>query len=182
MLKLATIALLVAVPNAALAENWVIDYSSSSIEFSIETSSGLVTGDVQNWTADIEASGMEFASAKIDADLDQTSIQTDFPLADPILRSEPWLNSEAFPNARFVSLSFTVGNAPTAGLLTGELTIKGETRPFSVHVNWTLEGRMVVAELSGELNRLAFGIGDEASVDLAESVVWIEGHLEAERQ
>ncbi|EKV29466.1 hypothetical protein C882_0288 [Caenispirillum salinarum AK4] len=66
------------------------------------------------------------------------SVDTNHAERDKHLRSEDFLNVEEYPEARFVSTGFT--GDETGGVMTGDLTLHGVTKPIEIQVEKVGEG------------------------------------------
>lgn len=65
--------------------------------------------------------------------IDTTSLDSNHAERDKHLRDKKFLHVDKFPQATFVSTGFKVGENDTA-VLTGNLTLKGVTKPLSIDV------------------------------------------------
>jgi len=71
--------------------------------------------------------------AWVRVEVDTTSIDSNHAERDRHLREKDYLDTEAFPTALFVSTGYQPGRDGT-GLLTGNLTLHGVTRPIEIRV------------------------------------------------
>lgn len=75
----------------------------------------------------------EPSSAQAEVSIDMASVDTDHAKRDKHLRSDDFFEVSKFPSAQFVSTSFEeTGNGEAT--LTGDLTIKGITKPVTLDV------------------------------------------------
>jgi polyisoprenoid-binding protein YceI len=74
-------------------------------------------------------------SAALDVVVDMASVSTHVPSLTDDLRSPTWLDTGRFPEARFVSRSVEV-TGPDRGIVTGDLTLLGETGPITFDVTF----------------------------------------------
>ena len=89
---------------------------------------GKVKGTI-NWNpADI-------TSSSVDATVDVTDIRTPVPGFAEELKGEHFLNTAKFPTATFVSTGATM-TTPTTGVLHGNMTLMGVTKPVDFNVVW----------------------------------------------
>ncbi len=102
-------------------------------------------------------------TARLEAIVAVRSLDVNNPPFAEKLIGPAWFDTENHPEARFVSTGITV-TGKTTGVVTGELTLKGITRPVSMEVTFIggarntinqrytvgFEGRMVI-------DRIAFG-------------------------
>jgi polyisoprenoid-binding protein YceI len=82
-----------------------------------------------NWNT----GGMD--QSTVTAAIDATSLDTNVPILDKMIKGADMLNVESNPTIRFVSTQFKrTGNEK--GELTGDLTIRGTTRPITLAVTF----------------------------------------------
>ena len=98
-----------------------------------------VTGSFQQFDAAMEASAEDFSDAKISFEADINSISTGNEQRDTHLKSDDFFSAEQFPKLSFTSTSFT-HKGGSDYVLNGDLTIKGNTKPVSLNVEFG--GRM----------------------------------------
>lgn len=122
-----------------------------------------VTGSFQQFDATMEANAEDFSDAKINFEADINSISTSNEQRDTHLKSDDFFSAEQFPKLSFTSTSFT-HKGGSDYVLNGDLTIKGNTKPVSLNVEFG--GRMTDFygqdkagfEISGKINRSEFGL------------------------
>ena len=122
-----------------------------------------VTGSFQQFDATMEATAEDFSDAKISFEADINSISTGNEKRDTHLKSDDFFSAEQFPKLSFTSTSFT-HKGGSDYVLNGDLTIKGNTKPVSLNVEFG--GRMTDFygqdkagfEISGKINRSEFGL------------------------
>ena len=122
-----------------------------------------VTGSFQQCDATMEATAEDFSDAKISFEADINSISTGNEQRDTHLKSDDFFSAEQFPKLSFTSTSFT-HKGGSDYILNGDLTIKGNTKPVSLNVEFG--GRMTDFygqdkagfEISGKINRSEFGL------------------------
>lgn len=122
-----------------------------------------VTGNFKQFDASMEANAEDFSDAKISFEADINSISTGNEQRDTHLKSDDFFSAEQFPKLSFTSTSFT-HKGGSDYVLNGDLTIKGNTKPVSLNVEFG--GRMTDFygqdkagfEISGKINRSEFGL------------------------
>lgn len=122
-----------------------------------------VTGSFQQFDATMDANAEDFSDAKISFEADINSISTGNEQRDTHLKSDDFFSAEQFPKLSFTSTSFT-HKGGSDYVLNGDLTIKGNTKPVSLNVEFG--GRMTDFygqdkagfEISGKINRSEFGL------------------------
>ena len=127
--------------GAAQAADYRIDSGHSFVQFKIshigvswmigtfETVSG-------SFTFDSEA-GPE--SQSISVEIDTASVDTNHAERDKHLRSADFLNVDDYPTATFVSTGYE-GDGQS-GVMTGDLTLHGVTKPIAIEVTKVGEGK-----------------------------------------
>ena len=127
--------------GAVHAADYRIDSGHSFVQFKIshigvswmigtfETVSG-------SFTFDSEA-GPE--SQSISVEIDTASVDTNHAERDKHLRSADFLNVDEYPTATFVSTGYE-GDGE-AGVMTGDLTLHGVTKPIAIEVTKVGEGK-----------------------------------------
>ena len=73
-------------------------------------------------------------SARIKVDIDAASIDSNHAERDKHLRGKDFFHVDEFPKATFVSTAYTP-TSENKGVLNGELTLRGVTKPISIEVN-----------------------------------------------
>ena len=126
---------------AAEAADYSIDSAHSFVQFKIshvgvswmigtfETVSG-------SFTYDLEA-GPEAQS--ITVEIDTASVDTNHAERDKHLRSSDFLSVDEFPTATFVSTGYE--SDAEGGVMTGDLTLHGVTKPIAIAVKRVGEGK-----------------------------------------
>lgn len=141
-----------------------IDAAHSEITFKVKhLMITNVTGNFTKFDATMNTDTEDFLNATISLEADVNSISTNNQQRDGHLKSADFFNAEAFPTLSFNSTSFTKNNDGTYALA-GDLTIKGNTKPVVLNVeyggtatdpyNQTKAG----FEITGTINRQDFGL------------------------
>jgi polyisoprenoid-binding protein YceI len=115
---------------------WAIDNVHSSVNFTVSHMViSEITGSFKKYSADITASKPDFTDAVIDFSIEVGSINTDNENRDKHLKSPDFFDAEKFPTMNFKSTSLkkAAGNKYT---LSGNLTIKGVTKPVTFNVTY----------------------------------------------
>jgi polyisoprenoid-binding protein YceI len=96
--------------------------------------------------------------------IDATSLDTNKPFVAPIVKSGALLDVAHYPSIRFSSTSF-VKTTDDSGFLTGDLTIRGTTRPVTLFVTFERGPHDTVSEADelrfvadGHFSRATFGL------------------------
>ncbi len=148
-----------------------IDAAHSEITFKVKhLMITNVTGNFNKFDATIESSTDDFTDAKISFNADVNSISTNNEQRDGHLKGDDFFSAEKFPSINFTSTEFKKlsGNDYT---LTGNLTIKGATKPVTLNVEFLGTatdpwGQSKIGfEATGKINRNDFGLTWNASLE-----------------
>ena len=180
MKKINTLVALVLITGSAFAQTWSVDKAHAKLGFGItHMLISEVDGSFKNFDATITSSKDDLSDAVFDLTADVASINTDNEYRDNDLKSDKYFDAAKFAKLTFKSTSFkkVAGNKYT---LTGDLTIKGITKPVSLDV--TLNGPiehprtkkpLIGLKASGSFKRTDFGIGAPGGAMLSEEVLLI---------
>lgn len=145
-------------------EKWKIDPVHSEIKFKVKhLVVSTVTGQFRKFYAEAETENEKFENAKIRFEADIDSIDTREPQRDAHLKSADFFDAANHPKMTFVSKSFKRISDHQYELV-GNLTIRGTTKEITLDVvyNGTVKGLygndVAGFEITGELNRLDFGL------------------------
>jgi polyisoprenoid-binding protein YceI len=144
--------------------SWQIDPMHTQVEFSAKHF-GMMT--VRGHFRDVRVSGeidpTNVGASRVVAEIDVASLTTNNPQRDNDLRSSYFLELDKYPSITFTS----TGIEPTGDntfRLTGDLTIKGITKPVSLQlnrygeINDPMMGHRVSFGAEGQINRKDFGM------------------------
>jgi polyisoprenoid-binding protein YceI len=132
----AALAILVAIalPVLANADTWHIDPAHSNVEFTVRHMMiSNVKGQFQKTSGTITVNGNDSATAKIDATIDASSIDTRVEKRDMHLKSPDFLDVAKYPTITFKSTKVEA-NGPGKWKVTGDLTLHGVTKPVVLEV------------------------------------------------
>jgi polyisoprenoid-binding protein YceI len=168
---------------------WQLDPYHTQVEFSAKHL-GMMTVrgnfDEVSATADIDPAHPERSSVEVS--MSAGSIRTNNPARDNDLRSANFLDVEHYPVITFKSTSVEPAG-PDLYTLTGDLTIKGNTRPVALQLTRYGEfndpgmmGHRIAYNASGAINRKDFGLSFNMILDgrlvVSEEVqIMVEGEL-----
>ena len=176
----ASLVLLVAsTPAFAAVELLNIDQGHSNIGFSVRHFFTPVKGEFKEVKGTIAYDKENPNASKVEVTIPATSINTNHERRDTHLRSEDFFWVEKNPEIKFVSKTIAVKD--NKGTMTGDLTMRGVTKPVTLDVE--VLGIMPAGESGsvagftarGKVNRKDYGINwnrvlDNGSVMLAEEV------------
>lgn len=113
---------------------WVIDAANSSITFSVRHMLvSRITGRFGGFAGRILI-GPSPAASSVVATLDAASIDTNHPERDVHVRGEKFLSAEQHPKITYRSRA--VDQGPDHYLISGDLTLRGVTRPVELRLDY----------------------------------------------
>lgn len=119
--------------QSATARTYALDPTHSIAEFAVKhLMIATVTGHVRLKEGRIEVDAKDPSRSKVVAVLDPASVATGVDQRDQHLRSPEFLDAATFPTLTFVSTAVEGDGAE--GEVHGDLTIRGVTRPVTLHV------------------------------------------------
>ena len=129
-------------PMAAPAGNYVLDPAHASVTWSL-SHAGL-----SNFTARFDdiSGALEFdpnapANSRVDIRIDPKSVNTGLPEFDETLAtSGNYFDADTYPEIRFVSTDIEI-TGETTGLITGDLTLRGVTKPVTLKTTFNGAGK-----------------------------------------
>ena len=142
---------------------WVLDPMHSEVQFKVKhLVISTVSGFFKNFEGSLETNNDDFQHAKVDFSLDVNSIDTTQTQRDEHLKGAEFFDSEQYPKITFKSTSLTKDSDDYK--LTGDLTIKGVTKPVTLDVEFggsaaDFYGNTKAGfEVTGKINRKEFGL------------------------
>jgi polyisoprenoid-binding protein YceI len=171
-----------------MAIKWKIDPTHSEIQFKVKhLMITTVTGYFKNFDLEVETETEDFNTAtKIVFTADINSIDTNNAQRDTHLKSADFFDAENHGQLTFVGKKYEANGDEAT--LTGDLTIRGTTRPVTLNVDF---GGTVVDPwgqlkagftVSGKISRKEFGLVWSAVTEAGQVVVSDEIKLHAEVQ
>ena len=155
MKRLLLLAVAAALPLSALAETatWNIDPAHSDTSFAIKhLVISTVRGHFGKTTGTLQIDEKDQAKSSVEATVDTTTIDTRVAARDADLKSENFFDVAQYPQMTFKSTK--VAKAGKGKLkVTGDLTVKGTTKP----VTWDVTYSQPVKGIQGELRRAFSG-------------------------
>jgi polyisoprenoid-binding protein YceI len=131
------IVILLALPALGNADTWQIDPAHTNVEFTVRHMMiSNVKGQFEKTSGTIAANGKDPASAKIDATIEASSIDTRVDKRDAHLKSAAFLDVAKFPTITFKSTKVEAAG-PGKWKVTGDLTLHGVTKPVVLDVEAT---------------------------------------------
>ncbi|WP_341201617.1 YceI family protein [Planomicrobium okeanokoites] len=145
-------------------KKWTVDAAHSEIGFSVKHMMvSKVKGSFASYDATVEADETDLQGALIDFKVDVASINTNNEDRDNHLRSADFFDAEQHPHITF-NANEIVKKGDDEYELTGDLTMKGVTRPATFEVEYGGKGvnpwgvEVVAFSGEGKVNRKDFGL------------------------
>ncbi len=174
--------------QAGVETKWKVDPAHSEIQFKVKhLMITTVTGHFKKFDLEVETVGEDFTKAKkITLTVDVESIETNNPQRDTHLKSADFFDSEEHKQIKFVGKRLEAAGSDYK--LSGDLTIKGVTKPLILNVEY---GGIVVDPygqtkagftIVGKISRKEFGLVWNAVTEAGQIVVGDEIKLHSEIQ
>jgi polyisoprenoid-binding protein YceI len=157
---------------------WAIDPTHSEIQFKVRhLMISTVTGSFTDYNVQAESEEYDMMNAKVVFTAKLDSISTGNADRDAHLKSPDFFDASNHPEIKFVSTSVKPGDSKEAFRLTGDLTVRGITKPITLDVEFggiakdpwgnTRAGFTV----TGKLNRKDYGLTWNAMTEAGGVVV-----------
>jgi Uncharacterized conserved protein len=131
------------VSQVAVAEKYVIDTKGSHafIQFRVKhLGYSWLYGRFNTFSGEFHYDPAAPEASKVKVDVDVTSLDTNHALRESHLADKKYLNSKKFPKASFQSTAYKVTEG-SKGVLEGNLTLMGVTKPITVDVEYIGGGK-----------------------------------------
>ncbi len=143
---------------SAMAADWVINPTKSSIAFSGTHAGNMFNGVFQKWSGQIRFDPTKVADAKAVILIDLASARTGNKMYDGTLPQDDWFAIKAGRQARFETSSIKA--TPTGSYVAqGSLKLRGVSVPVTLPFTLVISGKQAVMQGQTSLKRMAFAIG-----------------------
>jgi polyisoprenoid-binding protein YceI len=166
---------------------WAIDPSHSEVLFKVKhLMISTVTGFFKEFGAEAELEGDDLANAKVSFWANTASVHTNDANRDKHLASPDFFASEEFPKLTFTSTA--IAKKGDGYAVTGDLTIKGVTKPVTLNAEWSGIAKdpwgntKAGLNLSGKLDRTKWGLTWNAALEAGGVLVSDEVRIQCEVQ
>ena len=170
MQKLAFLAVLAFAP-AAFASDWTLDAAHTDVGFTVKHMMITdVRGAFDKSDANIVLDDKDLTKSKVEVTIDVASVNTKVQKRDDHLRSPDFFDAAKHPKMTFKSTKVEKGSKPNTFKVTGDLTIRGVTKPVVLNVEYTPEvvaGGKPVRGLTAttKINRKDFGLNWNKTIE-----------------
>ncbi len=161
----AATAVLPALPAVAAPIAYRLDAARSSVGFGVQLGNDELVGTMPVRAADLNLDFNDVARSSVAVTLDAAQTKMGVFFATDAVRSADLLDVSRHPTIAFRSRSVRPGPTPAEAVVTGDVTIKGVTRPVTLNTLLTQERSTVgqdnppiTLNLKGSVNRLDFGL------------------------
>lgn len=177
MKKVTIFAVTLLISSITFAQTWVVDKAHAKVGF---TATHLliseVDGNFKKFDATITSSKPDFSDAVFELTADVASVNTDNDMRDGHLRKEDMFNPEKFPTLTFKSTKIQKLDDKKYKL-TGDLTIKGVTKPVTLDLTLLGMGKNMRTQkpkagfkVTGTIKRTDFGVGGMPEAVVSENI------------
>lgn len=165
-------------PLAAMAQTYTLDPFHSAIQFKVKhLMITNVKGVFEKFKGTVYIDEKDITKSRVDVSIEMASVNTNIAKRDDHLRSADFFDAARFPAMTFVSTKVEKSGADTLKV-TGNLTIKGVTRPVVLNVEGptgeikTPQGDFKRgASATATVNRQDFGVSWNKKLDSGGVVV-----------
>jgi polyisoprenoid-binding protein YceI len=173
---------LTAAPALAAPSVWTVDPGASRLAFQGAVNGTPFTGVFRRWNAQIAFDPKALAASSVAVSVDLASAASGDADRDQTMPTADWFWVAKFARASFVSHAFRdLGGGRYVA--TGDLTLRGATRPISLPFTLAIAGDKAVMKGSAVIDRTAFGVGQGQwkSGDVVATKVTVNVDLTARR-
>jgi polyisoprenoid-binding protein YceI len=167
---------------------WSLDQTHSEIGFKIKhLMISNVSGNFNKFDVEVESKGLDFANARVTANIDVASINTNNEQRDAHLHTADFFEAETHPNITFKSTKVERVDEDTFNLY-GDLTIKEITKPVKLSVEYSGIAKdpwgnvKAGFTVNGKINRKDWGINYNAVLETGGVMLGEELKLHGEIQ
>ena len=161
---------------AGFAQTWTLDKAHSKATFTVtHLAISEVDGVFKNYDASITSAKEDFSDAVFAFNADLKQVTTNNEMRDGHLQKADMFDTEKNPTMTFKSTSIKA-NGPKKFTLTGNLTLKGVTKPVTLDLAYlgaakNRDGKTLAGfKVSGTIKRTDFGVGGMPGAVVGEDV------------
>jgi polyisoprenoid-binding protein YceI len=143
LLTTAIVAIALTASTSANAEKYAIDTKGAHafVQFKIKhLGYSWLYGRFNEFDGSFNIDRENLENSSISVDIKTASVDSNHAERDKHLRSDDFLDTDKFPDATFKSTALKLNN-DTSGVMTGELTLHGVTKPIDIAVKLVGEGK-----------------------------------------
>jgi polyisoprenoid-binding protein YceI len=157
----------------------VIVKDKSHIEFKASSTFAKVVGVFKDWDATFKMNSDSLANATLEFKIVAESVHTGSGFKDKEVKGKNFFNVEQYPEIKFASTGVLADADPKKFTMTGNLTLRGITRPVTAEVNVVPEPAGV-ERVAGAFtfNRRDFGMTKNMPFNKVADIIKVEFELE----
>jgi|SRR5450631_3806493 polyisoprenoid-binding protein YceI len=140
------------------------DDAGSSVQFKIRNLGFNVNGSFNGLGGNIRFNPDSLTTSNFDVSVDANSINTDNNMRDNHLRNDSYFDVKNYPRIHFVSTKIVSSNKKETWLISGNLTIKNQTREISFPFTATSTKSGYLFKGTFKINRRDFGVGGASTI------------------
>jgi polyisoprenoid-binding protein YceI len=130
--------------------------------YSIGFKSADPSGNFKLLSGTVEYDSDDVTNTKFNLKIPVSSINTGNGSRDKKAQTEEWFDAKKYPNITFVSSK--VEKNGTSLSITGNLSIKGVTKKYTIPATVSESGKKIIFKGSFKVNRIEFGVGKKSDV------------------
>jgi polyisoprenoid-binding protein YceI len=161
---------------SAFAQTWSVDKAHAKVNFTVtHLMLSEVDGTFRTFDAKLTSAKEDFSDAVFEFTIDAKSVNTNQENRDAHLNRADMFDTEKYPTITYKSTAIKVVG-PKKFQLTGDLTIKGVTKPVTVDLTLVGTGqnrqgkKLAGFKASGTIKRTDFGVGAMPAAVVSEEV------------
>jgi polyisoprenoid-binding protein YceI len=157
----------------------VIVKENSKIEFHASSTFAKVVGVFQDWNADFKLNSDTLENASLLLDIQAGSVHTGSGFKDKEVKGKNFFNVTQYPEIKFVSDGVLPDPDPHKFTMTGNLTLRGITRPLTIAIVTATESNGThKIKGSFDFNRRDFGMTHNMPFNKVADIIRVDIELE----
>lgn len=139
-----------------------VDHYVVSTGYTMEFKSSDPSGSFSKMGGDIYFNDQDLVNSKFNLYIDVSSINTGNGMQNKKAQTAEWFNAPSFPQIKFTSSK--IAKNGNGYLITGDLTMKGTTKQYTIPATKTITGNKIAFSGTFNVDRLAFKVGKKSNV------------------
>ncbi len=138
--------------------------AGSSVQFKIRNLGFNVNGSFSGLEGNIRFNPDSLVTSIFDVSVDANSVNTGNNMRDNHLRNENYFDVKNYPRIHFISSKIVSSNKRETWIITGNLTIKNQTKEISFPFTATSSQTGCLFKGAFKINRRDFGVGGASTI------------------
>ncbi len=139
-----------------------VDHFVVSTGYTMDFKSSDPSGSFSKMGGDIYFNDQDLVNSKFNLYIDVSSINTGNGMQNKKAQTAEWFNAPSFPQIKFTSSK--IAKNGNGYLITGDLTMKGTTKQYTIPATKTITGNKIAFSGTFNVDRLAFKVGKKSNV------------------